>query len=81
MKKIRTNACIDLTRALLETVAKVRGLSVSEALVGLSVAGKLMKKGTADIYQESPSVSDEDIEETAETLYEVLILSGRKPQN
>lgn len=79
--KIRHNACIDLTRALLETVSGVPGLSVSEVLVALSVTEKLMRKGTADIYHSAPTVPDEEIEKIAETLYEVLTLSRRKPQN
>ena len=79
--KIRHNACIDLTRALLETVGKIPGLSVSEVLVALSVTEKLMRKGTADIYHNSPTASEEEIEESAETLYGALVASGRRPQN
>lgn len=79
--KIHHNACIDLVRTFLESVSKSPGLSVSEALIALEVASKLMKKGTADIYHNGPTLSDDDLETAAETLYEVLVLSGRKPAN
>ena len=79
--KIRHNACVDLTRVLLETISGLPGLSVSEVLVGLSVTEKLMRKGTADLYHNGPSLSDDELKVASETLYEILVQSGRHPQN
>ena len=79
--KIRHDVCIELAKVFLETVGNIQGLSVSEVLVALAVAEKLMRKGTADLYHSEPAVSEDEIEVTSETIYEALILSGRRPQN
>jgi hypothetical protein len=81
VERINHNACVELTRILLGVISGTPGLSVSDVLVSLSVAEKLMRKGTADLYQEAPSVSDDEIEKTSETLYGALIASGKKPCN
>lgn len=81
MERINHNACVELIRILLGVISGTPGLSVSDVLVSLSVAEKLMRKGTADLYQESPAVSDDEIEKISETLYRALIASGKRPCN